>query len=268
MNIGDFARLGPVSPRMLRHYDQHDLLQPQNVDRKTGYRDYSVTQLPRLHRILALRDLGFGIDEIRSLLQDEPTVEELRGMLRLRQTQLETSIEAEREQLRRVEAHLRALERKPMTSTNVVIKKSEPMRIAEMFQVAHGGGPANVGPVFGTLIPKLLGVFAQNGVTPGMSIGRYDDPTEDGALGVHVGFVIDDQEINAPEVSIVEVPSHEVASVVHQGPIDDISAWYADLYQWVEDSGRKPVANAIELYRNWDEQNPANNVTELQLPIG
>jgi DNA-binding transcriptional MerR regulator len=65
LNIGEFARLGQVSPRMLRHYDQLGLLTPDRVDPGSGYRFYGVHQLGRLHRIVALRDMGFGLDQIR-----------------------------------------------------------------------------------------------------------------------------------------------------------------------------------------------------------
>ena len=63
LNIGEFARLGQVSPRMLRHYDEFGLLTPDRVDPASGYRLYRVQQLGRLHRIVALRDIGFGVYE-------------------------------------------------------------------------------------------------------------------------------------------------------------------------------------------------------------
>src|SRR4051794_30396549 len=110
LSIGDFARLGNVSPRMLRHYDQVGLLRPERVDPSTGYRSYGVAQLVRLHRLLALRDLGFNLDRVGELLDDEPPVEQLRGMLRLRRAQIEETLADEHARLRRVEAHLRALE--------------------------------------------------------------------------------------------------------------------------------------------------------------
>src|SRR5581483_10909792 len=104
LNIGEFARLGQVSPRMLRHYDQLELLRPERVDPFTGYRSYGVHQLARLHRLLALRDLGFTLEQVGSLLDGEPTLEQLRGMLRLRRSELEQSVAEEQARLRRVEA--------------------------------------------------------------------------------------------------------------------------------------------------------------------
>src|SRR5437763_1190975 len=68
LNIGAFAQLGQVSPRTLRHYDDLGLLVPQRVDPMTGYRSYDLGQLARLHRILALRDLGFALDQIGVVL--------------------------------------------------------------------------------------------------------------------------------------------------------------------------------------------------------
>jgi DNA-binding transcriptional MerR regulator/predicted transcriptional regulator YdeE len=269
MNIGDFARLGPVSPRMLRHYDQLGLLQPEDVDSTTGYRSYSVRQLPRLHRILALRDLGIGLNEISTVLQDNPSVEELRGMLRLRRAQLEDTIAAERDQLARVEAHLRAIERNiEMPSTNVVIKKSQPIRIAEMFAVAPGAGPANIGPIFGALNPQIIERLGKAGLRPGMCVGYYDEAQDDGSIGVHVGFEIGDQEIDTDDtLKITELPVVDVASAVYEGPIDEISSWYEQLYSWVEDSGRDATGSARELYLEWHDDAPAKNVTEIQIPI-
>src|ERR671917_48630 len=84
LGIGDFARHGRVSVRMLRHYDAIGLLRPAHVDRLTGYRSYDAGQLSRLNRIVALKGLGFTLQQVRSILDDEVSVEELRGMLRLR----------------------------------------------------------------------------------------------------------------------------------------------------------------------------------------
>lgn len=77
LNIGEFARLGQVSPRMLRHYDELGLLKPDRVDPASNYRFYTARQLGRLHRIVALRDLGFTLDQIRPMLDDDPSVEQL-----------------------------------------------------------------------------------------------------------------------------------------------------------------------------------------------
>ena len=44
-SIGDFAGLGRVSVRMLRHYDAIGLIRPAHVDPHSGYRYYTAAQL-------------------------------------------------------------------------------------------------------------------------------------------------------------------------------------------------------------------------------
>lgn len=44
--IGEFSKLTQVSIRMLRYYDENNLLKPAKTDPFTGYRLYSVEQIP------------------------------------------------------------------------------------------------------------------------------------------------------------------------------------------------------------------------------
>ena len=142
LTIGDFARLAQVSPRMLRHYDEIGLLRPDRVEPATGYRLYAVGQLARLHRLVALRDLGLSLEQIGNLLDQEVSIDQLRGMLRMRQAQVEQTLVDEQARLRRIEAHLRALEGSTnVVALDIVIKSTDPLRVAEAVGRAAGFGP-------------------------------------------------------------------------------------------------------------------------------
>jgi DNA-binding transcriptional MerR regulator len=267
LNIGEFARLGQVSPRMLRHYDQLRLLTPERVDPNSGYRSYGVYQLGRLHRLLALRDLGFTLEQISGLLEDELPLEQLHGMLRLRRAELEQSVADEQSRLRRVEAHLRAIEGSSIVKAqDVVIKQTQPLRVAEAREVAGGLDPEHIGPVFGRLGPRLASHIQQAGAQPGMLVGYYDEPEEDGSVGVHVAFEIRDQPVPASDgVEIVDLPVVEVASLVHRGDMDGITPVYEALIRWIEDSGFRIAGYSRELYHEMGAVGPS--VTELQMPV-
>jgi len=71
LKIGDFSKLAHVTVKTLRYYDELGLLKPVWSDRYSGYRFYSLEQLPRLNRILALKDLGFSLEQIRELLAED-----------------------------------------------------------------------------------------------------------------------------------------------------------------------------------------------------
>jgi DNA-binding transcriptional MerR regulator len=268
LNIGSFARLGQVSPRTLRHYEQQGLLQPERVDPATGYRSYSVRQLGRLHQLLALRDLGFSLEQIRDMVDSAPSPSEMRGMLRLREAQIAESVAEEQARLRRVEAHIRALERNPtMPATNVVIKQTNPLRIAEAVGVAPGFGSENLHPLFGELLPIVAEHVMRQGANLGMSVAHYEDPADNGSIVLHAGFDVGDQTVSGDDrVRIVDLPVIEVASVVHRGAMDTITETYEALLRWVEDSGYRATGYSRELYHEWTED-PAGRVTELQMPI-
>lgn len=72
-SVGEVARLARTSIRALHHYDAIGLLVPAGRS-DAGYRRYSEADLRRLQRILAYRQLGFQLDDIRTLL-DDPDVD-------------------------------------------------------------------------------------------------------------------------------------------------------------------------------------------------
>jgi DNA-binding transcriptional MerR regulator len=270
LNIGEFARLGQVSPRMLRHYDEIGMLKPDRVDPANGYRLYGAYQLSRLHRILALRDLGFTLERIREILEENPPVEQLRGMLRMRQAQIEQTVDEERERLRRVEAHLRALEgSNTMDVQDIVIKQTQPIRIAQA--AAEGLTHADIGPAFGRLLPQVLGHLDAVGAKHGISAAYYEDENgtvEEGGIVLHAGFEIGDQEVpDSDVVRVVDLEVVEVASLVHRGSMEGIAASWEALVRWIEDSGYRLAGDCRELYHEWREEHPDRHVTELQQPI-
>lgn len=128
LKIRDFAKLAEVSMTTLRYYDEIGLLKPIHVDPETGYRFYTMDQLPYLHRILAFKELGLGLTQIVEILDEGISPEALQGMLRLRQAQLQQHIEAEQEQLVRIEARLRSLDQSSsMPVYEVVLKAVKPI---------------------------------------------------------------------------------------------------------------------------------------------
>jgi DNA-binding transcriptional MerR regulator len=270
LNIGEFARLGQVSPRMLRHYDEIGMLRPEQIDPSNGYRRYGAHQLSRLHRILALRDLGFTLEQIRDVLEENPPVEQLRGMLRMRQAQIEQTVDEEQERLRRVEAHLRALEGSNTVDVqDIVIKPTQPIRVAQV--AAEKLTHADIGPAFGRLLPEVLAHLESVGAKPGISAAYYEDQNgtaEDGNITLHAGFEIGEQDVpDSGRVTVVDLPVVEVASVVHRGAMDGINASWEALVRWTEDSGYRLAGDCRELYHEWHEEDPARHVTELQQPI-
>ena len=69
MQIGEFAELCNTEISVLRYYDKTGLLEPEYTDRFTGYRYYSAEQTSQFEKIVLLKELGFSLSEIKSVLK-------------------------------------------------------------------------------------------------------------------------------------------------------------------------------------------------------
>ncbi|MFD3481299.1 MerR family transcriptional regulator [Streptomyces sp. NPDC058695] len=267
--IGDFARHGRVSVRMLRHYDATGLLRPAHVDPVNGYRYYTAAQLARLNRIIALKDLGFALQQVRDIVDERVGVEELRGMLRLRQAELESAVAAAGARLVQVEARLRAIESEGHMPTNDVVIKSVPaVRVAELTATAASFGPEDIGPVIGPLYDELFRCLGSAGIAPtGPGVAYYEDAPEGGGrISVHAAV-----QVSAPlqdgVFRVLDLPSlDQAATIVHRGSMDTVIPTAQTLARWTDANGYRsngyPREVSLECPENTDDW-----VTELQAPV-
>ena len=215
IKIGDFARLSRVSVVTLRHYDEMGLLKPVSVDGFTGYRYYSVGQLPRLNRILALKDLGFSLEQIEKVLSGL-TLDQLRGMLKMKQAEVEQQIEVEQDRLSRIAARLRQIELEDvMPDYDVVLKTVPPLLVASRRMIIPSNDQTNayLTPAYS----ELWDYIKQSGVKPtGPAMGLWYQGAEI--------LMNEDTEAAAPldrilpgmdRVRVYELPEVQAAAAVH-----------------------------------------------------
>jgi DNA-binding transcriptional MerR regulator len=264
--IGEFSRFSQVTVKTLRYYDEIGLLKPAEVDRFTGYRYYSAQQLPRLNRILALKDLGLSLEQVGALLEGELSPDQIRGMLRLKQVELEEQLETEQARLRRVELRLKRIEQEEMMSSQEVAIKQVPAQIVA--SVRDTIPVSNLAPLFN----EVFGYLAQVRVNPlGPPMGIYHDQefnpeAADMEVAVPVGAAVPEGgRVRSYELPAVE----EMACVVHQGAYDSIGGTYGQLMAWVEQHGYRIAGPVREVYLRGPESgdDAATYVTEIQLPL-
>jgi DNA-binding transcriptional MerR regulator len=122
--IGEFAQIAQISSRQLRFYDQIGLLRPDHTDSQTGYRYYSIKQLPRLNSILALKGLGLTLEQIGPLLKDRLSPSELRAMLTMKRAQVEQALHEEQARLRHIESRIAQIDKSGGVDGYDVVTKS------------------------------------------------------------------------------------------------------------------------------------------------
>src|SRR5215467_9959510 len=217
--IGEFSRLSLVSVKALRYYAELGLLKPARVDEFTGYRYYSASQLTRLNRILAMKDMALSLEQIALLLDKEPTPDQIRGMLRLKQVELRQQLEEGQVRLARIEAWLQAFEQEAiMPAYDVVLKKVAPLQVAQVRGVAPS--MEQIGPTLDGLFDQVLGYISQHGVTavgPGTTL-YYDSEHGEHNIAVGACMPFEGSLFDGAQVKVVELPAVEtMASVIHHG---------------------------------------------------
>ncbi|HYZ54292.1 MAG TPA: MerR family transcriptional regulator [Streptosporangiaceae bacterium] len=267
----EFARIGLVSVRMLRNYEFTGLLQPTRVD-ASGRRFYEADQLPRLNRILALKDLGFTLEQVRTILDAQVSGAELHGMLQLRQTELAARIAADTARLERVEARLRTIASEGyVPGSEVVTKDIKPVRIAELAAIADGYAAETLGRVIRPLQSELTQRMSEAGLAPdGPAIAYYDAiPGSDGdTVTVHAAYPVKDEPDQARDFTIADLPgAGPAATLIHHGPMSQAGTSFEALARWIDVHGYTSAGYMREVYLDCPSDAQDRWVTELQMTI-
>jgi DNA-binding transcriptional MerR regulator/predicted transcriptional regulator YdeE len=264
--IGEFSRLTLVPVTALRYYADLGLLVPAHVDPESGYRFFTADQLPLVNRLLALKDLGLSLDEIKAVLTDEIGAEELRGMLRLKRAEIGREVVEQQARLDRVEARLRLIEKEgAMPDREIVVKQVESVR---------GVGCRDRLPVseIGEFVGDVMGGVMMNGLMPaGPPLSIYHDPEFD-PESADVTFMVPttgEPRGSTPagrELIAIDVPAAEMAVVVHVGPYGGLHEAYQALAAWFAREGKMGSGPAYEIYMTGPDD-PGDPVTEIRMAI-
>ncbi|HUV28740.1 MAG TPA: MerR family transcriptional regulator [Anaerolineales bacterium] len=265
LKIGELSRIGQVSVKTLRYYDAVGILKPHQIDPVNGYRYYSFDMLPTLNRILALKELSLSLEQIKHLLSDDITAEQLRGMLRLKQVEIQQQMAEEKEKLARVEARLKMIEQEnKMPNYEIVIKKVKPVFAATVRDVIPRY------PEQGHMWDELEAFLALHQIQPQgpcFTIYYSDEPNIDTEVCEPVsGSILEDPKVNHRQLSGVDT----MATVIHKGPFISIGEAYAAILKWIEVNQYRINGPSREVYlrpaANGSQTDP-ETVTEIQFPV-
>jgi DNA-binding transcriptional MerR regulator len=268
LKIGEFARVAQVSLATLRHYEKSGLLKPMVLDPDTGYRYYSLDQLPRLNRILALKDLGFSLERIAQLLEEELPLEQLRGMLTLKQAQTQQMIDAEQARLTRIAARLRQIEQEgKMPAYEVLLKQVDALLVASCREIVPLD--ERLGQVYG----KIAAYLEQQRVQPGqpalLLLHSRSEQHDDGlSIDAEAAIPLPTALPGNEQIAIRTLPGGWIASTIHTGDDLFLGQAYVALYRWMKDNGYQPTGSPRQLrLRHGEHMEPNQYVTEVQFPI-
>jgi predicted transcriptional regulator YdeE/DNA-binding transcriptional MerR regulator len=271
LKIGDFAKLASVSIKALRHYDECGLLKPVRIDRMTGYRYYRLDQLPRMQRILALKDLDFSLAQIGQMLDERLSPADLQRFFDQKQAELRERVVEEQSRLKRVAARLAQIEREGRLPLAEVILKSLPaMWIASRRAILKDvqALPAQLG--------KLRAGLASEAAAAGLAssgpwLTLYPGETQPAQKPeIEVALCLPNPAPPAAKAGAAfelrSLPAVTAACLLYHPREYAINEAYATLYTWAEQNRYYSAGPQRELLIH-DPTQPGESYVEVQLPV-
>jgi DNA-binding transcriptional MerR regulator len=271
--IGEFSHIGRVTIDTLRHYDALGLLKPAKVDEATGYRYYAATQLQTLNRIVALKEVGFSLEEIGRILRDNLSTEELRGMLKAQLVLAESALEEARLRRERIQVRLNYLTEEDAPIYDVTLKPVDAFIVAAIRETVPT--VEQVSPRLFEMFNTIAGWMAANSLPVGTPMTIYHDEcyTHEN-IDTECAFTI-------PGVQIDEVPGPPDPIVIHRmeaipqaativdasfhQKIDGLKPAYQAIGRWIADHSYQIVGAPREMYHGSPET--GDFTAEIQFPV-
>lgn len=259
--IGAFARLGHVTVKTLRFYDEIGLLRPAWIDRRTSYRYYTAEQLATLNRIVALKELGLSLDEIVEIARDRVPDDALRALLLDKRLAAERSLRVARAQLDRIDASLARIDAGEPASPYAIVTKP----IAPRLVVSRRDGMRSYEHLLEMLDEVERHARRHRARGSRAALFHACDP-EGGTLDCEALVLVDAPVPESETLRVYELPEQRVASVVHAGPLAAAPQAFAALDGWLKKSRYELDGPFLEIYLQSSRES-GSVVLEIQFPL-
>ncbi|MCX6004338.1 MAG: MerR family transcriptional regulator [Chloroflexi bacterium] len=267
LKIGEFARMGYVTIKALRYYDEIGLLKPAQIDTHTGYRYYSADQLPRLNKIIVFKGLGLSLDEVSRLLDNKLSDENIVQLLNIKQVELSRRLRDYRVRLGLMEEWVKQIEKEDaMPAGDVEVKPLEVQTVASLRQTVPTY--ADIYPLFIELVSYLMGRQAKMVGSP-LAI-FHDMEYREKDVDIEVAVPVEGSVETTDRIKVRDLPRvDKAACLTYRGSYEKSEEAYKTLIAWMFRNVYQLAAPNREVYVQGpaQSQDPNKYVTELQFPI-
>lgn len=261
LTIGEFSKLGHVTKKALRHWDEIGLLRPNRMP--NGYRYYAMAQLGTVRMIHRLKAYDFSLPEIGEMLAQAENTEYLAQRLLARRDALASQLASTRLLMKQLEADAASVQKgeNMMNHTlNIQTKTPAPMTI---YSIRRDMGVADFGPAFGELF-RDVGMMGLQVAGPMVAL-YHDEEFNPEHSDIEVGVTVQGEGKGVRTLN-----PGLCACAVYEGAFGDRYAEvYTALAQWIGENGYAINGPAMDIYLESDPAGPGGdkNRTEICFPV-
>ena len=256
--IGMFAAMNRVTVKTLRFYEEQKLLIPAYINFENGYRFYELSQMQVLHKITALKQAGFTLEEIQKLNNgcDENAI------LLKKKSELMSKIADLTKQLSIIEMYL--TEKADTIASPVLIKKIPKVTVAAMKSKIE-----SYDDLF-EIMPKMGALMEKNGCEcslPEYCFTNYITTT--GEIIIETCEAVVEAKSELENLYFKEFPEVQAACIFHKGSYNNLAQSYEQLLKYIEENGYKICGDFRESYIDgvWNKSDESDWLTEIQIPV-
>ena len=256
--IGMFAAMNRVTVKTLRFYEEQKLLIPAYINFENGYRFYELSQMQVLHKITALKQTGFTLEEIQKLNNgcDENAI------LLKKKSELMSKIADLTKQLSIIEMYL--TEKADTIASPVLIKKIPKVTVAAMKSKIE-----SYDDLF-EIMPKMGALMEKNGCEcslPEYCFTNYITTT--GEIIIETCEAVVEAKSELENLYFKEFPEVQAACIFHKGSYNNLAQSYEQLLKYIEENGYKICGDFRESYIDgvWNKSDESDWLTEIQIPV-
>lgn len=265
--IGEFSRMMQVTVKTLRHYEKKGLLLPYEVDEWTGYRYYTICQMQKLNAIRQLQRLGFTLEEIKELYEEDshvPSVEQLTEKINKTEELLKQLMER-RDQLK---------EWLESSKKHNDMEKYSIELLPEVIVASHREVISDYGAL-GLLCYEKIGPEMQRlgcqCPMPGycFTIEHSEEYSPD-SIDIEYCEQVVEMGQNSHIIQFKCLPAVEKALCVkHMGPYERFYETFAEVFQYIEENGYRIIDHPRTCYIDgiWNQEDPEKWLSIIQVPI-
>ena len=267
LKIGEFSQLMQVTVKTLRHYEQKGLLLPETVDEWTGYRYYSIDQMQKLQAIRDLQNLGFSLDEIKDLFDDNSHIPSIR--------QLTEKIKETEAQLRLLIARRnRLLEWRNSRKEMKTMEKFSIQSLPEIIVASHREVLPNYAAIGPMCIEKIGPEMQRLGCKcppPGYCFTvEHDKEYKPTNVDIEYCEQVEEMGVDSAIIQFKRLPAVPKALCVkHVGPYERFYETFTETFRYIEEQGYQVAGPHRTCYIDgaWNQEDPEKWLSVIQIPI-
>lgn len=263
--IGEFSKITNITIKALRYYEEEKILSPSSR-LENGYRIYDEQDYQKAQLIHFLRDMNFSISEIKDIVSNYETQDDLQYFLSEKKEQIENKIMQEKELIHKINAYLVQNNNKEMKEKNYKFETKE-IAPVNVLSIRYSGVHSDVGIHIGRLYKNAKAMSC------GAPFTFYHDEGYKKIADIEICIPIKGGNpiIVDKDICYRQLPGIRAICTLHNGGYDKLNIAYKNILDYAAKEKLVCEIPSREIYHKGPgsifKGNPDNYVTEIIVPI-